>query len=181
MNRVLFLFAVVGSGVLMTPTLMTAAEATTEDYMLFMKPLTGSWKTTSETDGQATPGTISYQLASNEHCFLGHYEGILPDVQSIEGYDPVAKKHTVVGFGRDGSHAIATVDWGEYLQPGKTLRKGVNGKQSLKLFFRDGKTLTATATVTCTALEQDKVVLEYSDRIEGGKALPRVTMTWERQ
>jgi hypothetical protein len=181
MNRVLLLLSVIGSGVFMATSRMPAAEATTEDYIQFMKPLVGSWKTTSESDGKAVPGTMTYQLAPNGHCFLGRYEGSLPDVQSIEGYDPVAKKHTVAAFGRDGTHGIATVDWGKYLQPGKTLSKGVTGKQSVKLFFRDGKTLTATATVTCTTVEQGKVVLEYSDRIEDGKPLPHLKVTSERQ
>lgn len=153
-----------------------------EDYIQFMKPLVGSWKTTSESDGKAVPGTMSYQLAPNGHCFLARYQGgDVPDMQTIEGYNPMTKRHTVTGFTGDGSFGTLTVDWAAHLKPGKTIGKGVTGKQAGRLFAKDGTTSTITATVKCTTLEQGKVVLEYSDRILDGKPLPDMKETMERE
>jgi hypothetical protein len=97
----------------------------------------------------------------NGHCFLARYQGgDLPDAQSIEGYDPVAKKHTVTGFDGNGSFITATVDWGANLQPGRTLGNGVTGTQTVRVCTKNGTTYTGTATVKCTTPEQGKVVLE---------------------
>ncbi|MCR4412747.1 MAG: DUF1579 domain-containing protein [Thermoguttaceae bacterium] len=155
-------------------------EPTPEDYIQFMKPLVGEWKTTSEEAGKVVPGTMSYRLAPNGHCFLGHYQGSLPDVQSVEGYDPVARKHTAAAFGDDGTFATGTVDWGEYLKPGRTIGKGVTGKQSVRLLLKDGTTTTITATVKCTALDQGQFVLEYSDRLVNGAPQPDLKVTHRR-
>lgn len=179
MNRRMLLLGVVGVTVLFCTKPLLAQEPTSEDYIQFMKPLVGMWKTTMEIDGKTIPGTMTYRLSPNQQCFLGYYTGGLPDVQTVEGYDPVNKKHTTRGIGRDGSFGSASVDWGTYLRPGKTLGKGVSGKESFQLLSRDGKTLTATSTVTCTTLEKGKVVLEYSNRIEDGKPAPDMKFTME--
>jgi hypothetical protein len=51
----------------------------------------------------------------------------------------------------------------------------------VRLCAKDGKIITATATVKCTVMEKSKVVLEYSDRIEDGKPVSDLKVTWERQ
>jgi hypothetical protein len=164
------------------PHVVQQGGPTAEDYIQFMKPLVGSWKTTSESEGKAVSGTMSYQLAPNGHCFLARYQGgDLPDMQTIEGYNPIANRHTVTGFTADGAFGTLTVDWAAHLKPGKTIGKGVTGKQAGRLFAKDGTTSTLTATVKCTELDQGKVVLEYFDRILDGKALPDLKVTMERE
>lgn len=181
MRRLLSLLALLELAIFLTAPPTLAQEVTAEDYIQFMKPLVGAWTISSESDGKVIPGTMSYELAPNGLCFLGRYQGAgFPDVQTIEGYDPVAKKHTVTGFGGVGTFAIFTVDWGADLKPGKTLARGTTGKQAGRLSAKDGSTTTMTATVKCTTMEQGKVVLEYLDRIVGGMPMADMKLTMER-
>jgi hypothetical protein len=93
MNRVMMLLGIFGTPLFLTASPVPASEPTAEDYIEFMKPLVGSWKSTDEQGGKTTRGTWTYRLAPNKKCFLMHSEDESgPSVQTVDGYDPVTKK-----------------------------------------------------------------------------------------
>jgi hypothetical protein len=110
MRRSMTFLAAAGIALFLAAPLSFGQELTGDDYIQFMKPLEGSWTTTLKMDGDPVPGKLRYELAPNKHCYLTQMEGGgLPFINGIEGYDPVAKRWTGMGFADDREHSSSTV------------------------------------------------------------------------
>ncbi len=181
MRRSMTFLAAAGIALFLAAPLSFGQELTGDDYIQFMKPLEGSWTTTLKMDGDPVPGKLRYELAPNKHCYLTQMEGGgLPFINGIEGYDPVAKRWTGMGFADDREHSSSTVEWAD-MKPGKVLGAGAAGKQTLRLGQADGTTTTIVQTMTCEKVERDKVILVYTKRTADGAPLPDMVFTLTRK
>lgn len=73
-----------------------SVELTARDYIAFLKPFQGSWKTQGESEGKVLEGTSALRISPVGTCFVSHEEGAgFPASQSIHGYDPMSKKWTI--------------------------------------------------------------------------------------
>jgi hypothetical protein len=181
MNRLLSFLAVVGIVAILVTPAAVAQELTADDYIAFWKPVVGSWKTTTEMDGKVLPGAWRARLSANGKCLVTYYEGgHAPSSQSIDGYDPVSKKWTLVGFDAGGAFVLLTIEFAD-MKPGKTLGKGVIGKHVIHVFDKDGKTTTTTSTMTCTEIDEKQMVFVFSDVKRDGEPKPDWKWALERQ
>lgn len=101
-------------------------------------------------------------------------------MQTIDGYDPVAKKWTVAGFDADGSFYMGTTEFAE-MKKDRRLGPGVIGTAEEKLFKTDGTTTIITSKLSCLELTENRVVLVWAERKENGQPKPDLKLTCERQ
>ena len=160
---------------------VSAEEPTIGDYTTFWRPTVGSWKMTMDADGKINSGTFKLRIAPNKKCvLLYHGGGDGPFTQQLQGYDPVAKKLVAYGFSENGNFQIQTIGI-DGMKKGMKAATGVGGDWELKVFSVDGTTKTATSKWKFLKLEENKIVMEWSD-IEGNvDDHKKLTMTLERE
>lgn len=162
------------------PTVV-AQELTPEDYVEYFKPLVGSWKTTTETEGKTIPGTFRLRVSQNGKCFVGYHEGgFLPSVQTIDGYDPATKKYITAEFNPELGFVVVEYECVN-VKPGKALGVEVIAKCAVKAAGKDGKPSITTSTMKCTKVDEKTVVLMWVDGRLNGEPVPDIKLTLERQ
>jgi len=157
-----------------------AADLTAKDYIEFMNPLVGSWKATVESEGQEVKGTWDVRIAPGGYCLTTVATGIVPATQSIDGYDPVARKWTALLFNAAGEHIYTTHEISG-MAKGKVFGEGVVMTSERKTSKSDGTITEQTSTMTCLECTEKKIVAQWSEVKEGGKSLPGWLLTLERQ
>lgn len=158
-----------------------AQELTAEDYVQYFKPLVGSWKTTTETEGKVIPGSFRLCISQNGKCFVGYHEGgFLPSVQTIDGYDPATKKYITAEFNPELGFVVVEYECVN-MKPGKTLGAEVIAKCAVKAAGKDGKPSITTYTMKCTKVDERAVVLVWADGRLNGQPVPDIKLTLERQ
>ncbi len=155
-------------------------ELTAKDYIEFVKPFVGSWKTTVESDGKIAEGTWMARESRTGTCLTTFGTGDLAPAQTIDGYDPVSKKWTVAAFDASGGYSLSKIEF-DNITKGKQFGKGTTGTGETKVNKSDGTTTIETTKLTCLECTKDKIVILWSERTENGKSVPDVTMTSERQ
>ena len=181
MNRLLPALAVVGLALLLVIPAAVAQELTADDYIQYFKPLEGSWKKTTESDGTVLHSTWRLRLSRTKTCFLSYEEGGgLPAMQTVDGYDPVAKKWTVAAFDAAGSFFLLTVHVAN-ITKGKHLTKEVIGSSKFTIFKEDGTTTTMTSQLSCLECSDNRVVLLWSDTKDQAQPRPSLKWTFDRQ
>ncbi len=158
-----------------------SVELTAKDYITYLKPFQGSWKTTAESGGKTLEGTASLRMSPVGTCFLGQDEGAgFPPSQSIHGYDPVSKRWTVAGFDADGGFALSRFEF-IGVQKDQVFGQGVKASCVDEYFRKDGTTTTTTSTLACVECTENRIAYVLSDRKEDGVAKPDLTFAMERQ
>lgn len=181
MNRLLLSLAVIGFILFLATPAAVAQELTPEDYVQYFKPLVGSWKTTTETDGKVIPGSFRLRVSQNGQCFIGYHEGgFLPSVQTIDGYDPATKKYITAEFNPELGFVLVTYECAN-VKPGKTLGEEVIGKCEVRAAGKDGKPSITTYIMKCTKVDEKMVVLVWADGKSNGNPVPDIKLTLERQ
>lgn len=150
------------------------------DYIEFVKPFEGSWKTTMESSGEITPGTWTGRLSPARTCYVTHGENAgRPTFQSIDGYDPVSKRWAIAAFYAGGGFSLATIDFaGE--KKGRHFGKGTTSTAEDRVFNNDGTTTLTTWKAECLECTADRIVYVVTDRIENGRKTPDRKFTMER-
>lgn len=180
MSRVLHLTTTFALLICLAASTAQGDELTAKDYIEYVKPFVGSWKTTVETDGKVTEGTWMARESRTGTCLTTFGTGDLPPAQSIDGYDPVSKKWTVAAFDASGGYSLSNIEF-DNITKGKQFGKGSTGTGETKVNKSDGTTTTETTKLTCLECTKDKMVILWSERTENGKSVPDVTVTSERQ
>ncbi|MCR4412745.1 MAG: hypothetical protein NUV77_10010 [Thermoguttaceae bacterium] len=181
MNRPMILVALLEMALFLAASPVPAAEPTAEDYLVYHMPFVGSWKATAQEGGKTYTGTATWQLAPNGKCFLLRAElAGRPAVQDLVGYDPATKRFLDTSFHSDGALVLATLRIAN-LKKGQSLSEGPVGQWEQKRFGTDGTVTPGSATLSCKEMSKDRIVLVWSDRVEGGKTLPDWKFTYERQ
>lgn len=181
MNRLMFTLAFLGFVCLMFAPATAAEELAADDYIEFWKPLAGVWKGIVVSGEKSIDTLWRARLAPNGKCFVTYATGDdIPALQTIDGYDPVTKKWTVVGFDADGTFSIDAFQLND-MQKGKRLGEGLIGSGEVKRFTHDGKETTTTYTLSCKEFSNNRVVLVWSNRNENGQPVPDRKWTGERQ
>jgi len=177
----LLALAVVGLVFFLAIPAAVAEEFTADDYMEFSKPNVGTWKATSESNGKTETGTFRFRPARNGKCFLLYSEGLGgPPAQQLEGYDPVSKKIVAWGFTGGGDCWLQTISV-DGLKKGMKMAPGISGTWDTRVSTRDGKTITTTSKWTLPRVDEQQLVLVWSDLKEDGKPIPDKKITLERQ
>lgn len=180
MNRLLPALVVVGLMVVVASPIAVAQEATMADYTEFVRPFLGYWKSTVESDGHVIEGTYWARLSPTNTCGIIYSEGKgLPAIQSIDGYDPVAKKWTVAAFDAEGNFSLNRLVFD--VKKGQRYSKGDKGKSEGVSYKTDGTTVTQTSDGLCLECTENRIVAVRSNRKENGEAKPDLTLTLERQ
>ena len=151
---------------------VSAEEPTIGDYTTFWRPSVGSWKMTIDADGEIITGTFKFRIAPNKKCcllYLGGEGG--PFIQQLQGFDPVAKKLVSHGFTETGDRWIQTFNI-EGMKKGMKAATGVGGDWEKIVYGADGTTKTATSTWKFLQVEQNKIVMEWSN-IKGTSMISR--------
>ena len=126
MNRLVPALAVVGLLCFVAAPIVVAEELTTAaDYRELVKPFWGYWQSTVESDGKVIESTYRARYSPTNTCALTYAEGGgLPAVQSLDGYDPVAKKWTVAAFDAEGNFRLARMTF-QGVKKGQQFSKGI--------------------------------------------------------
>ena len=125
MNRLMPTLVFLGLVCLVSTSAGVAEELTADDYIEFWKPLAGVWKGVVESDGKSMDTLWRARLARNQKCFITYATGgDSPAMQTIDGFDPVTKRWTVVGFDADGGFSIDAFELRD-MQKGKRVGKGL--------------------------------------------------------
>lgn len=150
------------------------------DYIEFVKPFEGSWKTTMESSGEITQGTWTGRLSPARTCYVTYGEDAgRPAFQSIDGYDPVTKRWAIATFYAGGGFSLATIDFaGE--KKGRHFGKGTTSTAEDRVFNNDGMTTITTWKAECLECTADRIVYVVTDRIENGRKTPDRKLTMER-
>ena len=180
MTRLVLLMSL--AGLLFTPyvPLAVAEELTAKDYVEYVKPFVGSWKLTIDRDGNLAEGTYRARLARADACIVARISA--PDLgsfQSIDGYDPVAKKWTVIGFGADGRFMMQRVTMHD-IQKGQHYAKGQSQNAEMTVHQPDGTVITMTSKSTLDEITEDRMVFVQSDAKLNGESVPGEKWTLER-
>lgn len=87
-----------------------SAEPAGEDYLNFFRPFVGEWAVKAKIGDKPGEGTFSCTLSPTKRCLVWYATAIAPysAAQSVDGYDPVAKKWTGCSFTAEGSHQVTT-------------------------------------------------------------------------
>lgn len=158
-----------------------SVELTAKDYITFLKPFQGSWKTKAASEGKVLEGTASLWMSPVGTCFVSHDEGAgFPASQGIHGYDPVTKKWTVAGFDADGGFGLSRFEF-IGVKKGQVVGNGVKANTVDAYFKKDGTTTTTTSTLACVECSENRIAYVLSDRKENGVAKPDLTFAMERQ
>lgn len=160
-------------------SVVSADEVTAKDYIEFLKPFAGSWKTELEVEGNAVEGTWVLRLVPKTMCFLTHggssEEGYF---QTIDGYDPASKKWLVAGFSSKGEFSITKYDFKEV--KGNVFGQGSVAAREVETHKSDGTTLLSTSTMTCVEYAADRIVLQFTECKEDGNDVPDGKFTMQR-
>jgi len=158
-----------------------SAELTAKDYIAFLKPFQGSWKTKVETEGKVLEGTSMMRISPVGTCFLSHEEGTgFPPSQAIHGYDPASKRWTAAIFDAEGGFVLARFEF-VGMKKGQSLGKGVTANSVDEYFKQDGTTTTTASTLTFSECSENRVAYVLTNRKENGVAQPDLTFSMERQ
>lgn len=154
---------------------------TAQNYIDFVKPFEGSWKTRLESDGEAVEGTWTGRLSPAKTCYVtqGRNTG-RPAFQSIDGYDPVAKKWAIAAFYSGGGFSLAKIDFAG-VKKGQLFGKGTIGTAEDRVFNSDGTTTITMWKSECLECTDNRIVYVLSDRKENGEPKPDRKFTMERQ
>ncbi len=104
----------------------------------------------------------------------------MPLIHRVDGYDPVGKKWVMTGYRKDGTYVVATLTV-KGMKKGKVMAVGELGKWDFRRCHEDGTTVSGRAIFSCTKLEKDHLVVQWSDRIENGKPLDTIVWTLDRK
>jgi hypothetical protein len=87
-----------------------SAEPTADDYLNFFKPVVGEWIVKAKIGDKMMKGTFSCKLSPSKRCLVWYGSAIAPygASQSVDGYDPMAKKWKGCAFSADGGHQVTT-------------------------------------------------------------------------
>jgi hypothetical protein len=182
MTRLLYLFFLLGTCLLLLITPASGDDLTTDDYIEFWKPVIGKWKMTSDAFGRISTGTFQISFSPNRKCLL-LYHGTAgePFVQQLQGYDPVGKKQIAFGFSENGNFQIQTITV-QGMRKGMKAAKDVGGDWEAKVFSTDGTTSITTCKWKWAELEKDRIVIVWFDTTTDGEAVPgEMKMTLERE
>ena len=163
------------------PDVADAQQVTAQDYMDFLKPFVGSWKTKVESGGEVVEGTWSGYLSPVKNCYVtqGTAAG-KPSFQGIDGYDAGTKKWTVASYDTDGEFTLARLDFGN-IKRGQRFGRGVAFTGVETISKKDGTTTKVTYNCTCKECSDREIVYVVFNRTENGKPTPDQTFRMERQ
>jgi hypothetical protein len=160
---------------------VSAEEPTIGDYTTFWRPTVGSWKMTIDADGEVITGTFKFRIGPNKKCCLLYHgaEGG-PFIQQLQGYDPVAKKLVANGVSETGDRWIQTFNI-DGMKKGMRAAEGVGGDWEKIVYGADGTTKTATSTWKFLQVEENMIVMEWSNIKGNIDDHKKLTMTLERE
>jgi hypothetical protein len=155
------------------------AEPTAKDFANYYSPLFGKWQTTAEFDGEVTHGSTTWKLAENGTCILVDWnDGGGTAVQSVQGFGATTGTWQMARFDGEGRFTMGKLDH-KNVKPGKTLTPGLIGHWE-DTSEEGGQKITRRSDVHCIQLTAKRVVLEWSDRTENDKQLPKLRVTMDR-
>lgn len=154
---------------------------TAQDYIDFLKPFEGDWKTKLESEGKVVEGTWSGHLSPAKTCYItqGTVAG-QPSFQGIDGYDAGTKKWTVASFDSNGGFALARIAL-EGVKRGDRFGRGVTFTGIERTSKKDGTTSEVTYTCICKECSINEIVYVVFNRKENGEPKPDQTLRMERQ
>jgi hypothetical protein len=156
-----------------------AADITADDYIHYYSPLFGSWRMTSEVDGDSVPGLTHWRSGADRQCLLiDSQTENEPAVQSVQGYDVTTKTWKIAAFDGQGHFTVGMLDH-TAIKPGAVLSVGQVGiwKDTV---FKNGKAVARIAKVGCEKLGPNQAVLAWTDIQEDGKNAPSIRITLDR-
>lgn len=167
---------------LLFAAIVSAADPTAKDFTAMWEPVEGLWNMTNDADGKITTGIFNFRISRNGNCvLLYHGDEGGPFTQQLQGYDPVAKKLVAYGFTDNGNFQIQTIGI-DGMTVGKKVAEGLGGDWEHKIFRADGAVTTTTSKWKFLKVENDEVVMEWSDIAGNDPDQPkRLKMTLQRR
>lgn len=155
-----------------------AQEPTGADYIKFFKPLVGTWVGKAVGGGETHDRKWTLELSPTGTCFVTYEtEDGKPFYQSIDGYDPVTKKYTVVGFYSDGLREEFS-----YQIDKNTLQGSIEGfTYAGRADGQNAEGEAISCDYTSTIVNRNKWVITVTNNMKAGKNQPNLTITYERQ
>jgi hypothetical protein len=157
------------------------AKSAAAQHFDFWKPLTGNWKTRTESGGKSFDGTYSSQAGSSNLCYVtsgsGGPEGAS---NSVDGYDPLLRTWKASGYSAAGDSWTLLVHVTN-LDQLKTLQAGAKGTYQTYRALASGTTETETGSWVFPSWDDKERILKITNTIKNGQPQPDVTIRYERQ